>query len=108
MRAYDFLGATARGIEPPRGGAARSTTGTGKKGERRARLMIRFPTLLGPTMAKAARGQAPNSSHPQADPAEEVRQMQKRFADAIQRSDTAALAKIWRMITRSRTAPGSS
>jgi ketosteroid isomerase-like protein len=39
--------------------------------------------------------QAPTSKPAQGDPAEEVMQMQKRFADAIQRGDTAALAKIW-------------
>ena len=51
--------------------------------------------VLSVALAPTARSQAPTSRPAQADPAEEVRQMQKRFADAIQRSDTVALAKIW-------------
>jgi ketosteroid isomerase-like protein len=43
------------------------------------------------SLASTVQSQAPAPS----DPAEEVRQMQKRYADAIQASDTAALRKIW-------------
>ena len=46
-------------------------------------------------LAPTARAQAPTSSPSQGDPAQEVRQMQKRFADAIQHSHTATLAKMW-------------
>ena len=46
-------------------------------------------------LTPTVRSQAPASKPTQGDPAEEVRQMQKRYADAIQKSDTAALGKIW-------------
>jgi len=48
------------------------------------------------TIAPAAWAQG-NAARPaaQGDPAAEVRQMQLRYAEAIQRGDTAALGKIW-------------
>ena len=59
------------------------------------RRILAFALFTLVALAPTARAQAPTSSPSQADPAEEVKQMQKRFADAIQRGDTAALAKIW-------------
>jgi len=46
-------------------------------------------------LSPTVRSQAPTSEPARGDPAEDVRQMQKRYADAIQTSDTTALRKIW-------------
>ena len=45
--------------------------------------------------APVAQSQAASSRPAQGDPAEEVRQRHKQFADAIQQGDVATLGKIW-------------
>src|SRR5690348_5882023 len=62
-------------------------------GPMRRTIALSLFTLV--ALTPTVRSQAPASKPTQGDPAEEVRQMQKRYADAIQQSDTAALGKIW-------------
>ena len=69
-------------------------------------LALALFTLV--ALAPTAGAQAPASSPSQADPAEEVRQMQKRFADAISAATPRRSRRSGPMTTRSRTAPGSS
>jgi ketosteroid isomerase-like protein len=57
--------------------------------------MLALSLLTLAALAPNAQSQAPASRAAQANPADEVRQMQNRYADAIQRGDTAALSKIW-------------
>lgn len=56
-------------------------------------IMLSLFTLI--AWAPIAQPQAAGSRPVQGDPAAEVRQMQKQFADAIQAGDAAALGRIW-------------
>ena len=57
------------------------------------RIILSLLALI--TWVSVAQPQAAGSRPAQGDPAAEVRQMQKQYADAIEAGDAAALGRIW-------------